>query len=267
MDTSWTKQHARGFLSAKLKRLQAAALVIVAASLVASTARAEIDYSSQVDATVTPPPPATGGLYLYEFEVFNTSPRGESTAAFAALVEPEPDSTPVIIDFELPLFSLSDIDVNSVDSPDGWNFQILQSPYPVTLWNYDSASDPLLFVDPGLYGPNPQVFNNPPLVLHWYLILESGGSPIFPGDSLAGFSFESPYSQQNAPYLASWDFLPPRGGDPPIPGQGFGTPNSPTRQAFQQAVPEPSSMVLFTLGATALLGGNIFRRRRSLRGT
>ena len=216
------------------------------------------DRSSKVEAQVTD----ISGTFLYEFTLFNTSD-----------VEIGPD----IVDFELPLFSLDDIDVDSILSPDGWTHEILvgkddtsdfynnpEGPYGDYQWNYDADTDPLLDLNqggnPDLYGDNPQVFENPPLIIHWYSEAEDIGDgfflplePISPGDSLSGFSFESEFSDQNAPYLASWFRRPPLGGDPPIPDNGFTTPNSPARQQAQMAsTPESSS--LFGLGMALGLG-------------
>jgi len=211
-------------------------------------------YSSRVDATITP----SGAQFMYAFEVFNTSGGGGEvgTAQFFG--------TPVIMDWELPLFSLSDLDVNSIVSPLGWQHEIV-SPHtaPPSFWNYVAADDPLLDPgqggDPNLYGPNPHVFENPPFVLHWFTDdPETYG--IFPGNSLGGFGFLSDFSPLNAPYLASWVDLPPRGGDPPIPGSAFGTPNSPARQIAQQ--PEPSTILL---AAMCGLGLMVMRRKLGLR--
>ncbi len=135
------------------------------------------------------------------------------------------------------------------------------------VWTYDAATDPLLDPsqggDPNLYGPNPEVFENPPYVLHWFE--SSGGSggagPIFPGDFLNGFSFVSDYGSRSAPYLASWSSFPPRGGDPPIPDAGFGSPNSPARMAAQ-GIPEPSSLVLFVIAGSSLLAAAGCRRAK-----
>jgi hypothetical protein len=178
--------------------------------------------------------------------------------------------TPVIVDWELPLFSLDDIDVSSIQSPSGWNFEILTPPYNSSyngiVWSsYDADTDPLLDPsqggDPDLYGPNPQAFENPPYVLHWYWPNSSGGAgPIFPGGFLSDFSFESDYSSQNAPYMASWQNLPPRGGDPPIPGSGFGSPNSPARMAAQ-GIPEPTTFVMFVMAGSLLAAAGCRREK------
>jgi hypothetical protein len=207
--------------------------------------------TSRVDATVTP----VGDGFRYDFTVVNTSEGGVATFGVGG-------GTPVIVDWELPLFSLDDIDVSSIVSPSGWNFEILTPPYDSsqngTVWTtYDADTDPLLDPlqggDPDLYGPNPQVFENPPYVLHWFNVCcgSGGAGPIFPGQFLSGFSFESEYSSQNAPYMASWSTFPPRGGDPPIPGSAFGSPNSPARMAAQ-GIPEPSSLVLLVMAGSAL---------------
>jgi hypothetical protein len=174
----------------------------------------------------------------------------------------------VIIDWELPLFDLADIDISSIESPNGWDWEIVVAPYtPEFVWtSYDPATDPLLDPaqggNPNLYGPNPEAFNNPPYVLHWFDIsFTSGGAGIYPGQFLNGFSFESQYSARSAPYMASWTTFPPRGGDPPIPGSGFGSPNSPARMAAQ-GIPEPSTFVMFVMAGSALLAAAGYRREK-----
>lgn len=209
-------------------------------------------YSSRVDATVT----LTGsGQYLYSFEVFNTT-----------LAPAQFQGVPVIMDWELPFFSLNDFDISSITSPPGWRHEIVTPPMPPSFWNYDAASDPLLDPnqggDPNLYGPNPEVFNNPPYVLHW-VTDDPEVYGIFPGDSLNGFGFLSNFSPFNAPYLASWVDFPPRGGDPPIPDQAFGTPLSPARMGAQQfLIPEPASVLFLAVGGGMVL---VYHRQRKAR--
>jgi hypothetical protein len=130
-------------------------------------------------------------------------------------------------------------------------------------WDYNAANDPLLGGNPNLYGPNPGVFNNPFLIIHWVTTLDTNNNPTDPigaGQSRSGFSFLSDYDSLPAPYQASWFFATPTTGDPPIPGQAFGTPNSPARQAAQ-AVPEPGTLVLLGIGALLLMG-YVWRHRQ-----
>jgi hypothetical protein len=105
--------------------------------------------------------------------------------------------------------------------------------------------------------------------LHWYTcggfgefgegcFGETGGfNPIFPGDSLAGFSFEASFGPTGAPYQASWARLPVRTGDPAFP-LGGGVPASP--MALGNNVPEPGTLPLAVLGAISAFA--VTRRRR-----
>lgn len=251
-------------------------------------AQAQFQRSSRVDSTVTN---QVDGTFLYEFEVFNTSDFADND-----------DGGPFLVDWELPLFSLNDINLGTVESPEDWTYEIVEldgtivespdsaligtesqffnnnsSPYGFYDWDYVAASDPLLDPlqggNPDLYGPNPEEFETPPLVLHWYTLNEEddddGGpgsgsplEPIFPQDSLDEFSFVSDFSSQNAPYLSSWFELPPVTGDPPTPGGGapFGTPNSPARQQAQSAtttsIPEAGSIIgLLAFGTCGIISG------------
>ena len=54
--------------------------------------------------------------------------------------------TPVIIDWELPLFALDDIDISSIQSPFGWYYEIVTPPYNTSqdgnVWtNYDPETN------------------------------------------------------------------------------------------------------------------------------
>lgn len=230
-----------------LGKLLVAVSLLVSVTGTASAAIIRPTYSSRVDAEIRP----VGGRFRYDFTVVNTT-----------LLAFQFQGVPVIMDWELPLFSLDDIDVSSITSPEGWTHQIVTPPFPPSFWNYDADTDPLLDPsqggDPNLYGPNPQVFENPPYVIHW-VTSDPERYGIRPGGSLPGFGFFSNYAPLNAPYLASWVDLPPRGGDPPIPGSEFGTPLSPARLGAQQLlIPEPATFLMTALfGPLAIIG---FRR-------
>lgn len=210
--------------------------------------------ASRVDATVTD---QGDGTFLYEFTVHNTTPNANCEVC------------DLIVNWELPIFAITDlVDLTSVTSPEGWEFEIIElavnpnasttyynnpnGPYGQYRWNWDPANDPTLDPtqggDPAAYGPNPDVFVNPPILIHWFttdVLAASPANPIFVGGSLNGFSFRSAFSQAPAPYQASWFQLPPTTGDPPIPNQPFffGTPNSPERQAAQRGVVEAAFKV------------------------
>ncbi|MBI3455598.1 MAG: PEP-CTERM sorting domain-containing protein [Candidatus Rokubacteria bacterium] len=254
------KAKAQALLEGTLKHARAAALtaaLVPLGSVAVTPAEAGVPppaYSSRVDATVTQPG-GPGTPFLYGFTVVNTTPSGAGPP------------TPLIVDWELPIFAASD--VFDITSPSGWNAEVIADPTnPATMtdfynnpsgaygqynWNYDPATDPLLAADPGLYGPNPGAFENPPFIIHWVTNPDFIESPIFPDDSLSGFGFMSDFGGTNAPYLTSWFFLPPVGGDPPIPGQQqFAFPNSSAFQATQ-GVPEPASLLLMAAGAGILL--------------
>jgi len=255
-----------------------ASLVPIGAMLPSGSAGAATegpDYSSRVDATVTP----QGNAYSYEFKVVNTTNSGSGAGGEF-----------IIVDWELPLFSANDVVSGSISAPAGWAYELIhpddttqtynnaEGPYGLYQWDYEAANDPLLNTTPDLYGPSPGVFDTPPWIIHWYLTPKcqatesatglntglvcevydlSGG--IWEGNSLTGFGFTSAYSAGNAPYLSSWASLPPVSGDPPIPQQGLGSPNSPARQEAQ-GIPAPGALALILAGLAGL--GLTHRRGR-----
>lgn len=237
---------------------------------------------------------------LYEFTVHNLSPIFEGTGIN------------VIVDWELPIFDVND--VSNIQSPVGWTHEIIANPLTNSTeyynnpdfgfgledqepggyfgqysWEeYNFADDPQSGNPPGsAYGLNPEVFLDPPFIIHWYtlscfdpdptnnttnnatldlfgsecgdqLTLDSALRPIEEEQSLSGFSFVSNFGSTNAPYLASWLFEPPTAGDPPTPANLLGLPNSPAFQATQN-IPEPGTMTLLGIG---VLGTAVALRRR-----
>ncbi len=97
------------------KAALAASLVPLGSVALNESAMAQ-ENTSRVDATVTP----VGEQFRYDFTVFNTS-FGAPSILGAAGGE---GGTPIIVDWELPLFDLGDLDIASIDSPDGWSYEI-----------------------------------------------------------------------------------------------------------------------------------------------
>jgi len=254
------------------KRLGAAALAVALVPLAVAGTVSEADAGtpfperrSHVEGTATP----SGSQFLYQFEVFNTSD----------LLYGEIDGNNLIVNWELPLFSLNGIDVNSIQSPQFWTFEIIDTagnividgdgntsgvsniyntdgPYGEYVWDWTAADDPVFQADNDVYGPDPDQFEDPNLILHWFTLdFEGPADPIFEDDSRTGFSFLADDGSTNAPYQASWLFDDPTIGDPPTPeGSSIGVvPNNAT-------VSEPGMIALFATGLLGLLG---LRRRRN----
>lgn len=264
-------EKSRKLLKTTLKKAGKASLAAALVPLALATT-ASAQYSSRVDSTVTP----NGGVFKYEFTVVNTTNFGSgiATGAFQEIWPRGWD--PWIVNWELPIFDIND--VTNITAPDGWTWEIINpgsstayynnpnSPYGHYRWDWTPGMDPTLIDDPNAYGPNPNVFLNPPLIIHWYTeaVQEEGGllplRPIGVWESLSGFGFESAYSATNAPYLSSWFELPPVAGDPPIPGSSFSFPNSPAYREALNPIPEPISMTLAGIGLATVAA---LRRRKS----
>ena len=325
-----TKNNTPG-TSADLKRkiraaALASALVPLASVMAANDAEAGMPptlfgpRSSFVSGSVDP---AVGGGFDYSFILHNTTPTCLDTGPGACDPEIFGGEEPLIVDWELPLFSLNGIDLDSITAPDGWDYEIItptgevvapvgaweggspgdhsfyygttEGPYGFYEWEFDASAspgdpgfDPVLGADEDVYGDTPEVFEDPPILLHFFACADPGaaltggpgaaevgapgagcGAPVppfffaFPGDevvevgeSLVGFGFHADVEGTNAPYQASWFFEPATLGDPPIPDGGSGptsgfTPNN--------AIPEPGTLAVFGTGLLALFG---LRRRR-----
>lgn len=259
-----TTPQRRQLLASRMKAVRKAAIaaaLIPLAAAVPSQASIQL-YSSRVDSTVE----THAGTFLYQFTVVNTTPGSSG-------------SGPTIVDWELPLFDAADVE--QIMSPAGWTYEIVTpnqttpfynnaaGPYGQYKWDWtptgDPTVDPAIGGDPAAYGPTPDKFRHPTLVLHWYTTYALDDlqrvipdNPILVQSALGGFSFASNYAPANAPYLSSWYRLPPRPGDPPVPGGNVGfVPRSP---AFDAAVPEPTPLAALGYGLVSLA---MYLRRRA----
>lgn len=180
-----------------------------------------------------------GGVYRYEYELFNDSPGAQP---------PDASCWPAIIGYEIPLDSPSV--VWDIAWPDTWYYRFLSA--EEYLWEYDTV--------------NP--FNSA-YVLQWYdtelpmrrMIVPTGYNEMFEANeyepSASGFGFRSYLAPVDGPYAAVWmDFY--RGiGDPPLPGGSLSGGALP-----YQPVPEVPSQ---TLAGIACVGVALFCARHRTR--
>lgn len=199
-----------------------------------------IERLSHIETTVTP---LDGGLFKYEYKVWNDSPAPQWIDDL--------EIWPGIIGYEIPLDHPSV--VWDVTSPDTWDYRFL------------SAAEYQLE-----YGtPNP--FSSA-YVLQWYdawlfdripqkMIVPEGFNARFETSEYEpwanGFSFISNLSPVDGPYANLWlDFLR-NIGDPPLPGGGLVGGGLP-----YQVIPEVPAQGLAALACLGLAAATFWRRQR-----
>lgn len=215
-------------------------LIVAAALLVAAwpgRAAVTIIRDSHIDTVVTP---LGGGLFKYEYTVFNDSPAPQWVG--------ELEVWPSIIGYEIPMDHPSV--VWGVTSPETWSYRFLSAaeyeleygvPNPFLSAYVLQWYDALLFETPAARMIVPTGFNS-----RW------GTSEYEP--SANGFSFISNLSPVDGPYANLWlDFFR-NIGDPPLPGGGLVGGGLP-----YHVIPEVNAPALVAL---ACLGWAAWRRCR-----
>jgi hypothetical protein len=227
-------------------------------------AEAEIFRTSDVSTVVMD---NGNGTWTYDYTVRNISPapqfilRSDRTTPCEGLSEVCAEVWPTIIDFEVPLGSLSD--AFDIRSPEFWDYEVLSAA------EYE-----------GRFGPNPF---GAPFILHWFdtdvgvtkAIVPTGYNDRFEDDeyepSTNGFILTSRLPPVDGPYLTSWFDEFRNIGDPPLPGGsnvgGGGTlyalrlPCPPDIPNCNQpdVIPEPSTILLLGAG---LVGLGLWGRKR-----
>lgn len=206
-------------------------------STLAATVPDDIVRHSHIETTVTP---QDGGLFKYEYKVWNDSPAPQWVG--------ELENWPSIIGYEIPLDHPSV--VWDVTSPETWDYRFL------------SAAEYQLE-----YGtPNP--FNSA-YVLQWYDVIPMVQKMIVPEGFNArfemseyepwanGFSFISTLSPVDGPYANLWLDFVRNVGDPPLPGGGLVGGGLP-----YQIIPEVPAQGLAALACLGLAAVTIWRRQR-----
>ena len=160
-----------------------------------------------------------------------------------------------VIDLDGEVYETNNPDFDSTYS-EYWGTD--SGPYGEYGWTWTKEADPVWVEDNDVYGADPDRWETPDYLIHWYtpdVPEESPKAPILPGQELDGFSFMSDFGQGNAPYMASWLEQDPTIGDPPSPAVGgLPGPSVPLPIAF------PMAMIVITG-----MGGVGYLRRRSTR--
>jgi hypothetical protein len=197
------------------------------------------------------------GSVSYNFTVCNTS------ADFN-----ERESRFLLRDWELPWDHTAPGAITNIRVPDGWGYTIEKIGVRNDATGWDGAL-PTWF-DPSDPWYDPRYLGLDQEVLHFYTCGDErtcyGGEGPFgpalqPGESLAGFGFDSQFSATSAPYQASWVQEPPRSGDPDFPNARLVGPNTP---GVRNPVPEPTGLALFALGLGAAMAARARRQGRKV---
>jgi hypothetical protein len=238
------------------------------AALALSTSVAQATRVSHVESNTV----NTGGLYTYNFTVFNDShepfisplcgtassvafaPDGSVALAAAAAQVSDPSDclNHRIFEWSMPYFS--DSTITNIFSPNRWNFSIETIGVANASTVFDGGSptwiDP---ADPFYFGAG-SPFNGVTQILRWYTFDCNGDGClrlIDPGQFLGGFGFESTYGATAAPYDAGWVEERRRSGDPDFPIVGL--PGSPLALGATNQVPVPAAWLLLALGLAPLV--------------
>ena len=200
---------------------------------------------------------ASTGSVSYNFTVCNTSSDFN-----------ERESRFLLRDWELPWDHTATGAITNIRVPAGWGWKIekIGERNDATGWDGElptwfDPSDP--WYDPRYLGLDQEV-------LHFYTCGDErtcyGTDPnstsapaLEPGESMAGFGFDSPFGATSAPYQASWVQEPPRSGDPDFPFARLVGPNTP---GLRNQVPEPTGLALFALGLGAAMAARARRQGR-----
>ena len=192
---------------------------------------------SHIETTVTP---QGGGLFKYEYRVWNDSPAPQWVG--------ELENWPSIIGYEIPLDHPSV--VWNVTSPDTWDYRFLSA-----------AEYQLEYGTPNPFGSA--------YVLQWYdvepmvqkMIVPEGFNERFAMSEYEpwanGFSFISNLSPVDGPYANLWLDYFRNIGDPPLPGGGLVGGGLP-----YQIIPEVPAQGLAALACLGLATVTIWRRQR-----
>jgi hypothetical protein len=89
------------------------------------------------------------------------------------------------------------IDPDSLIAPPGWSFQLVNPLPNAEWWNWNPAGDPKLGGNAQIFGPDPNVWINPPAFL--LMQAQNPAAAIQPGANLGGFQFKSAFGPRNAP--------------------------------------------------------------------
>jgi len=150
-----------------------------------------------------------------------------------------------IVEFDLPYFE--DAQLSAIHAPSGWAWKVDS----VDSFSLGNGAQTLVWyataINFGIAGTTSDFFP---------------GTPLPPGDTLLGFSFDAPFAPVKAPYKVSFKSMGDWSGDPALPGSPAAVAAGLNVGLPVSSVPEPTGLALLATGLLLLIGRAQARSRQ-----